>query len=436
MPLVSESLIQKAYGPTDLSGFYNSIDTYYKQAAAEAKAQKIALQKEYYTNLATYNKDQTGVRDEDIPEITEHYSKWKAAQQQLMNNPTLLQKNPKLYGELNAESNTQYMAAIGKSNISKAKRKDIEQTAAYIRSHPDEYEDEAHQNYLNSTKKPTSQLLSTNEDDAERLKYGGIKTKDLVDNTNKIYKSAITKARIEKYKDEFGTVSNEFEIADPTALVRSVGFYIHSQKNPEKASTVGIKNAGQDYKSTSEEYSKMPESYFAQFKNPDGSDKFPEMNVNGVKTRKPILNFNSNFNTENFTSYLVAKGILGGQPKEGKEFTQFNRGKMGEKEYNASLALKSQKMMESIRQANRQSLQKTGAALRLGELQEGKQLDGMIKLLSGVVGTEAKLDINMGDPLDDAKIDNIIGKLRKVVEKVKTTPKSGVAVSGKKDDKL
>ena len=53
---ISESAIAKAYGPTDLSGFYKSIDAASKRYDAQTKLQKQALQKEYYTSLAVLNK--------------------------------------------------------------------------------------------------------------------------------------------------------------------------------------------------------------------------------------------------------------------------------------------------------------------------------------------------------------------------------------------
>ena len=101
MPLVSEGLIQKAYGPLDLSKFYNAIDSYAKQAAAEAKAQKIADLKEYNTNIASLTKGEaSGMRSIDIPKATEYYNGYANAAKQQIADPHMITNNPEKYSQL------------------------------------------------------------------------------------------------------------------------------------------------------------------------------------------------------------------------------------------------------------------------------------------------------------------------------------------------
>ena len=98
MPLgISESLIQRAYAPVDLSGFYKGIDEGAKLAAAEQKAEKKLLQKEYYTDLASAEKGKEGVREKDAPIVTDYFNKYKQIKLQLISNPKLKDRNPEEY---------------------------------------------------------------------------------------------------------------------------------------------------------------------------------------------------------------------------------------------------------------------------------------------------------------------------------------------------
>ena len=123
MPLgISESLIQRAYAPVDLSGFYKGIDEASKRVAAEEKAEKIAAQKDYYNSQAILNKDMGGVKSQDLPEINGHYNRWKSLQKKLINTP--FEKNPEEYARLNAEANAEYGLTLSKAEASKQKKKE------------------------------------------------------------------------------------------------------------------------------------------------------------------------------------------------------------------------------------------------------------------------------------------------------------------------
>lgn len=101
MPLgVSEQLLSKALGPIDFSHAYNTIEYNQKRLAAEDAAAKKEAMKQYYTDLASLNKEQTGIRSIDMPKAAELYSQWSDASRQLAANPNLINKNPNLYGQL------------------------------------------------------------------------------------------------------------------------------------------------------------------------------------------------------------------------------------------------------------------------------------------------------------------------------------------------
>jgi len=70
---ISERLLQRALGPIDLSYAYQKIDAVSRQLAAEDRAVKKEAAKQYYTDLASMNKEQVGVRAADVPEVSEMY---------------------------------------------------------------------------------------------------------------------------------------------------------------------------------------------------------------------------------------------------------------------------------------------------------------------------------------------------------------------------
>ena len=105
---ISERLIQRALGPIDFSYAYQKVDNAAKQFAAEDKARKQQALKDYYTDLASMNKDKVGVRSVDVPEVSGLYNEWATIEKQLATNPNLISKNPELYGQLKNKSEETY----------------------------------------------------------------------------------------------------------------------------------------------------------------------------------------------------------------------------------------------------------------------------------------------------------------------------------------
>lgn len=100
---ISERLLQRALGPIDLSYAYQKIDAASRQLAAEDKLRKQEAAKQYYTEMATMNKDKVGIRAIDTPEISKQYSEWSNLGKKLSSNPRLITKNPEEYGRIKAE---------------------------------------------------------------------------------------------------------------------------------------------------------------------------------------------------------------------------------------------------------------------------------------------------------------------------------------------
>lgn len=100
---ISERLLQRALGPIDLSYAYQKIDAVSRQLAAEDRLRKQEAAKQYYTEMATMNKDRVGIRAIDTPEISKQYSEWSNIGKQLSSNPRLITKNPEEYGRLKSE---------------------------------------------------------------------------------------------------------------------------------------------------------------------------------------------------------------------------------------------------------------------------------------------------------------------------------------------
>jgi hypothetical protein len=100
---ISERLLQRALGPLDLSYAYQKIDAVSRQLAAEDRLRKQEAAKQYYTEMATMNKDKVGIRAIDTPEISKQYSEWSNLGKKLSSNPRLITKNPDEYGRLKSE---------------------------------------------------------------------------------------------------------------------------------------------------------------------------------------------------------------------------------------------------------------------------------------------------------------------------------------------
>ena len=124
MPLgVSEALLQKAYGPTDFSGFYKQIDAASKRIAAQDAAQKQSDLKEASITKASLMKEQVGVRAEDKADAINLYNKWGSIKRRQTNISS--SRNPEAWGKLESEANSIQQEYSTRIQLSKDMSKSI-----------------------------------------------------------------------------------------------------------------------------------------------------------------------------------------------------------------------------------------------------------------------------------------------------------------------
>jgi hypothetical protein len=125
---ISESLIQRALAPIDLSSVYQRIESLNNQMIAQDRYRRQQATKEYQTDLATIGKDVRGVRDVDKTKAIQLYNNWSEAGKQLANNPNLINSNYKAYRELkdkHTELETQLETHIAGSKSQKEMEKKL-----------------------------------------------------------------------------------------------------------------------------------------------------------------------------------------------------------------------------------------------------------------------------------------------------------------------
>lgn len=165
---ISERLLQRALGPIDLSYAYQKIDAVSRQLAAEDKLRKQEAAKQYYTDLASMNKEQVGVRAADMPEISSMYKQWAANEKKISQSPNLITKNPEEYGRLKAESDALYSKL--RTNIQASKdfgKREVEEFR--IIRNPEKmdlFKDGAAEEYRTRVlSSPLSRIMETGDDD-------------------------------------------------------------------------------------------------------------------------------------------------------------------------------------------------------------------------------------------------------------------------------
>lgn len=158
---VSEQLLAKAYGPTDLSGFYNAVDNASKQLLAQEREYRRQYLNQYSKELASLQQTK-GVKNLDLPEIQQDISNWKGSSMQLMSNKNLIDRDTKKYVELKTGQENSLITAQQKIANSQAAVKEEEDMVKEMRTHPGRFKPNALDEYIaNVVKKPTSYSLNT-----------------------------------------------------------------------------------------------------------------------------------------------------------------------------------------------------------------------------------------------------------------------------------
>lgn len=429
---ISESAIAKAYGPLDLSGFYKGLDAATKKYDAENKLQKQALQKEYYTNVATLNKDITGTRPEDTANINNHYSKFKNAQQKLIANPRLIETNPEEYGRLTAESNEAFGSAMQLANASKAKAKQHKEVLDYMMKNPKKFKSNAIAQYSLLTKRPTIELDENNLDDVSKFTYDGPDYADVNKNLNAFAKSSKTDVNIKKGEDPaFGaTFYDTAEITNPLDYGKKISNYIMLQPDSARFADSLMEKFSPQVDNIANKWDSLDDNFFEQFKTTDGKDMFPLHQTKNGQSRKPDLTFDSGNSANDAIAFLTAQNILSDIPKIKKTGqTEFKEGEIGKKKMVQSFALETANILEEMKQKNRLELQQNGYINQVNLMQKDKRLENNYKMLTALVGKQIGFDIQNYTRLTPEKLNDAIRQLRELSGEVEKS------VSTKKDKK-
>ena len=165
---ISERLLERALGPVDLSYAYQKMDAVSRQLAAEDRARKQEAAKQYYTDLASMNKEQVGVRAADVPEVSAMYKQWASNEKKLSQNPNLINRNPEEYGRIKADSDALYSKLLTTIRASKDFGKREIEDFRVIRNpeKKDLFKKTAAEEYkTNVLSSPISRIMQTGDDD-------------------------------------------------------------------------------------------------------------------------------------------------------------------------------------------------------------------------------------------------------------------------------
>jgi hypothetical protein len=322
---ISERLLQRALGPVDLSYAYQKIDAVSRQLAAEDRLRKQEAAKQYYTEMATMNKDKVGIRAIDTPEISKQYSEWSNLGKKLSSNPRLITKNPEEYGRIKAEqdaleskllTNIRASKELGKQEV-----KDLEDMLNP--KNIDYYEPGAASVYRRDViNQPISAIIASGANDKARYFAKAI-------NGDEFYKAsqqAIPSEGVQKgykitdptYKDAYGR-TRQIEYGDMPidAKIKNV---LTDRLYLLKGRAGTFANQELDKAIASKDFDNVVAQY-NNFYDPANKDGYTKYGIPGT----PVLKFDNTVpKTELFVNYLTAREFVNrlpqpvlGQPKLG-----------------------------------------------------------------------------------------------------------------------
>lgn len=320
---ISERLLQRALGPIDLSYAYQKIDAVSRQLAAEDKLRKQEAAKQYYTEMATMNKDKVGIRAIDTPEISKQYSEWSNIGKQLSSNPRLITKNPEEYGRLKSEqdaleskllTNIRASKELGKQEV-----KDLEEMLNP--KNIDYYEPDAASIYRRDViNQPISAIIASGSNDKSRYFAKAINGDDFY----KASQQAIPSEGVQKgykitdptYKDAYGR-TRQIEYGDMPidAKIKNV---LTDRLYLLKGRAGTFANQELNKAIESKDFDNVVAQY-NKFYDPANKDGYVKYGIPGT----PALKFDNTVpKTELFVNYLTAREFVNrlpqpviGQPK-------------------------------------------------------------------------------------------------------------------------
>lgn len=320
---ISERLLERALGPVDLSYAYQKIDAVSRQLAAEDKLRKQEAAKQYYTEMATMNKDRVGIRAIDTPEISKQYSEWSNIGKKLSNNPKLITSNPDEYGRLKAEqdaleskllTNIRASKELGKQEV-----KDLEDMLNP--KNIDYYEPDAASIYRRDViNQPISAIIASGSNDKARYFAKTVNGDDFY----KASQQAIPSEGVQKgykiidptYKDAYGR-TRQIEYGDMPidAKIKNV---LTDRLYLLKGRAGTFANQELDKAIASKDFDNVVAQY-NKFYDPANKDGYTKYGIPGT----PALKFDATIpKTELFVNYLTAREFMNrlpqpvvGQPK-------------------------------------------------------------------------------------------------------------------------
>jgi hypothetical protein len=343
MPLgISESSIKAAYGPMDLSGIYKGIDATVKRYAAEEKTRKQADLKEYYTNMASLNKDVTGVRAIDKPKLIDKFNQWSSVAKRQMNID--LQREPEAWGKLENEKNT----LSSEINTISAGSKELEKKSKEFGEkmlNPNtkyDYEDGAYQKWQQNVNNQTyEQVVSGNHHDESNYFRKDVDGSKFYEGVKKDHNTTGYEKNVEviKPRKENGVDLTDTEIYAKVPQPHEIHDNIDSNLKSK------FKSDGEQIRFAKQELGKLTTSGEADAILKKWNQLSDEQFAKFGLGKKPELNFNGN-DKENFVNLMTAKEVVDNMPSgptRMKDKGAFAGGKYAEKKYESRLKISGEK---------------------------------------------------------------------------------------------
>ena len=318
MPLgISQSLIEKAYAPTDWSGFYNEVDSAIKKSEAIAAAKSKLLQKEYYTEFNDIKKLNTGILPADRDEVLNAINEWKSNESILVNNPNLINTDRKKYNIVKAKAskgNSDARALIEQSKNDASMFSEL--SKAYFKDSED-FVDNFKDEFKKSTETPISKRKELNLSDPFRFMYREPDIKNIDSDSDKL----IEKAKVDIFeqmgisKDGKTPYGNEGTALNPVNVITRMNTFVSTlkPKNVSAYMKAAIENG--ETKRIHDLYTKMYGSSKEMYKNYKIGDKaaFPEDPSTG--SRLPDMVEVNGKTPADLAIYLTEKKLVENQPK-------------------------------------------------------------------------------------------------------------------------
>lgn len=318
MPLgISQNLIERAYAPTDWSGFYNEVDSAIKKSEAIAAAKSKLLQKEYYTEFNDIKKLNTGILPADRDEILNAINEWKSNESILVNNPNLINIDREKYNIVKAKAskgNSDARALIEQSKNDASMFSEL--SKAYFKDSED-FVDNFKEEFKKSKETPISKRKELNLSDPFRFMYREPDIKNIDSDSDKL----IEKAKFDFFeqmgisKDGKTPYGNAGTALNPVNVITGMNTFVSTlkPKNVSAYMKVAIENG--ETKRIHNLYTKMYGSSKEMYKNYKIGDKaaFPEDLSTG--SRLPDMVEVNGKTPADLAIYLTEKKLVENQPK-------------------------------------------------------------------------------------------------------------------------